>query len=77
MALSAEKREAFAQQNFGEELQVVVEQPLKDDEGFWVGTSGNYLRVRFATSEDQQGKIVRVRVTDADPHFVNGVVVDD
>ena len=77
MKLSAEKREAFAQQNVGEELQVVVEQPLKDDEGFWVGTSGNYLRVRFATSEDQQGKIVRVRVTDADPHFVNGVVVDD
>ncbi len=75
MGISAEKRQAFAQQNVGEELEVVVEQPLEGDEGHVIGVSDNYLRVRFPGSPALRGQVVRVRVTSADPHFVNGVPV--
>jgi threonylcarbamoyladenosine tRNA methylthiotransferase MtaB len=74
MRISAEKRQAFAQQNVGEELEVVVEQPLEGDEGYVIGVSDNYLRVRFPGPPEMRGEVVQVRVTSADPHFVNGVL---
>jgi hypothetical protein len=35
--------------------------------------SDNYLRVRFPGSPELRGEVIRVRITSADPHFVNGV----
>jgi len=74
MSLSAEKRRTFAEQNLGQELSVVVEQPLEGDEGHVIGVSDNYLRVRFPGAPDLRGQVVRVRVLSTDAHFVNGVL---
>jgi threonylcarbamoyladenosine tRNA methylthiotransferase MtaB len=71
MQLSAEKRLQFAERNVGETVEVVVEEPL-DDEGFLIGMSDNYLRVRFQAPPELRGGIVRVRLTAADPHSVTG-----
>jgi threonylcarbamoyladenosine tRNA methylthiotransferase MtaB len=69
--LSARKRSAFAEQNVGQTVFVVVEQPLEED-GYVVGVSDNYLRVRFEASPDLCGETVPVRITSADVHSVTG-----
>jgi threonylcarbamoyladenosine tRNA methylthiotransferase MtaB len=69
--LSVQKRSAFAEQNVGETVAVVVEQPLEED-GYVVGVSDNYLRVRFEASPDLCGETVPVRITRADAHSVTG-----
>jgi threonylcarbamoyladenosine tRNA methylthiotransferase MtaB len=71
MKLSAEKRARFAERNLGETVEVVVEEPL-DSDGYLVGVSDNYLRVRCEGPSELRGGIVRVRLASADPHFVTG-----
>jgi len=73
MKLSATKRLQFAQANLGETVEVVVEEPLGDD-GYLVGMSDNYLRVRFKAPPELRGGIVSVALTEADPHSVMGVL---
>jgi threonylcarbamoyladenosine tRNA methylthiotransferase MtaB len=75
MRVSARKRQTFAEQNVGEEVEVVVEQPLEEDEGYVIGVSDNYLRVRLPGSAELRGQVVRARIQSVDPHFVNGVLV--
>jgi len=69
MQLSVRKRQAFAEQNVGEQLSVVVEQAL-DEPGNLAGVSDNYLRVRLPGSPELRGRIVRVRALAADPHSI-------
>ncbi|MBM3499638.1 MAG: tRNA (N(6)-L-threonylcarbamoyladenosine(37)-C(2))-methylthiotransferase MtaB [Armatimonadetes bacterium] len=72
--LSARKRLEFAERSVGETVDVVVEEPL-DEEGFLIGMSDNYLRVRFQAPPELRGRTVRVRLTAADPHSVTGCLV--
>jgi threonylcarbamoyladenosine tRNA methylthiotransferase MtaB len=73
MGLSAEKRLSFAEQNLGETVEVVVEEPLGED-GDLVGMSDNYLRVRFPAPPTLRGSIASVMLTSADPHSVTGTL---
>ncbi len=77
MSLSVEKRADFTRRNVGEELEVVLEQPLAGDVGYTMGVSDNYLRVRFAAGPATRGQIIRVRALSAGPHFVEGEVVGE
>jgi len=77
MSVSVEKRAEFARRNLGEELEVVLEQPLAGDVGYTMGVSDNYLRVRFAVGAATRGQIIRARARSAEPHFVEGEVTAD
>jgi threonylcarbamoyladenosine tRNA methylthiotransferase MtaB len=73
MKLSAEKRLSFAEQNLGETVNVVVEEPLPEED-YLIGVSDNYLRVRFPAPPTLRGSIVPVHLTSADPHSVTGAL---
>ncbi|MBM3472458.1 MAG: tRNA (N(6)-L-threonylcarbamoyladenosine(37)-C(2))-methylthiotransferase MtaB [Armatimonadetes bacterium] len=73
MKLSAEMRLSFAEQNLGETVDVVVEEPLTE-EGYLIGMSDNYLRVRFAAPTALRGSIASVKLASADPHSVTGTL---
>ncbi|HBT20312.1 MAG TPA: tRNA (N(6)-L-threonylcarbamoyladenosine(37)-C(2))-methylthiotransferase MtaB [Peptococcaceae bacterium] len=59
----------FASAFLGKTLDVLVEQ-LKD--GLWVGHAPNYLLVKFPSSQNLQGKIIRVKIVDVGDKFAVG-----
>jgi len=40
-------------------LQVLVEAPIADQPGLFVGTSGRYVPIELPSGEDQVGRLVR------------------
>ena len=59
------------QARVGREEQVLVEEI--DDEGFGVGYTGGYMRVRV--KEGKPGEVVRVRILGADDEELTGEII--
>lgn len=55
----------YAQKFVGKSVEVLAER--REDNGYWVGHSDNYLLVHFASNEDLSGKIVTVKISKAQP----------
>jgi threonylcarbamoyladenosine tRNA methylthiotransferase MtaB len=75
--LSARKRIAFARKFLGRVLEVLVERRAPR-ESFWQGTTANYLKLNFASSNElSPGMRARVRLLDATPETLWGEWVAD
>ena len=72
--ISAEKDRAFAESFLGRRLDVLFEQ---EEDGFWVGYTGNYLRVAVRSSEALRNEIRRVRMDAMRGEIVEGTLDDD
>lgn len=67
--LSEQLQLSYSQQFVGSVLEVIPEQPYKDDptSGLWVGYTDNYLQVVFQADPSMSGEICRVRIDRAEP----------
>ncbi len=65
LGLVEEKRKNFKKSNIGRKLQVLVESRKN---GYFCGTSENYLRVLIKSEKLQPGEFVKTRVTDIHDH---------
>ncbi|HYW80435.1 MAG TPA: tRNA (N(6)-L-threonylcarbamoyladenosine(37)-C(2))-methylthiotransferase MtaB, partial [Thermoguttaceae bacterium] len=72
--LGNELRERFFEQLIGRSLQVLVETPIADQPGLFVGTSGRYAPVELAAGEDQVGRLVRATAESLSNGRVRAVV---
>ncbi|MEE8452778.1 MAG: tRNA (N(6)-L-threonylcarbamoyladenosine(37)-C(2))-methylthiotransferase MtaB [Thermoguttaceae bacterium] len=57
--LGKQLRQQFFERLIGRSLQVLVETPMADQPGLFVGTSGRYVPVELPSGEDQVGRLVR------------------
>jgi len=57
--LGKELRQQFFERLIGRSLQVLVEAPIADQPGLFVGTSGRYVPIELPSGEDQVGRLVR------------------
>ncbi|MBM7569617.1 tRNA (N(6)-L-threonylcarbamoyladenosine(37)-C(2))-methylthiotransferase MtaB [Aquibacillus albus] len=76
--LSNKQAKEYASMFEGEVLEVIPEERLTDDkeeENIFVGYTDNYLKVKFAGSEDMIGKIVRVKIKDSGYPYNEGTFV--
>jgi threonylcarbamoyladenosine tRNA methylthiotransferase MtaB len=67
IALSDQLAKEYASQFEGEVLEVIPEEPYKEDpeSGLYEGYTDNYLKVVFPASKDMVGKLVKVKITKA------------
>lgn len=64
----------FARAFIGRSLQVLVEGEREKESGLLTGYSDNYIKVIFSGPDDMMGRIVTVKITDADPAKTMGIV---
>lgn len=64
----------FAMQFIDQEVEVLVEQEVKDKPGFWEGFADNYLSVAFPGSEEMKGKFVRVKLKEVIGEYIYGEI---
>ena len=76
IALSEQLSKAYANSYLGEVLEVIPEEPHKNDQALLEGYSDNYLRIAFAGSAKLIGKVVKVKITSADYPFCEGQAVN-
>jgi len=65
----------YAKQFENDVLDVIPEEVSEDDPNVLIGYSDNYIKVKFAGSQDLIGSIVRVKITKANYPFSDGVFV--
>jgi len=77
IALSDQLAKEYASQFENEVLEVIPEEPYKEDptSGLYEGHTDNYLRVVFPATEDMLGKIVKVKITKAGYPYNEGQFV--
>lgn len=75
--LSEHMQLAYAQRFVGDVLEVIPERMQKEmlRKGLLMGHADNYLQIVFKGSEDLQGKLVRVKVTEAGVNDCKGEIV--
>lgn len=75
--LSNQQAKEYASQYEGEVLEVIPEEPYKEEENsdLYVGYTDNYLKVKFPATEDMIGKIVRVKIIKAGYPYSEGQFV--
>ncbi|NGP43512.1 tRNA (N(6)-L-threonylcarbamoyladenosine(37)-C(2))-methylthiotransferase MtaB [Bacillaceae bacterium SIJ1] len=76
IALSDQLAKEYASQYEGEVVEVIPEEREKEgSEGWYVGYTDNYLKVRFQGNEDMIGNIVKVKLVKAGYPVSEGVYV--
>ncbi len=65
-ALSERKRKAFAAQMMGQILEIVLQTPDENKEGYLLGLSDNYLLVRVPASTERLQQLVACEIIDMD-----------
>lgn len=77
IALSNQCAKEYASKYEDEVLEVIPEEPFKKDAatGEWVGYTDNYLKVKFPGSSDMEGKLVKVKITQAGYPYNQGQFV--
>lgn len=65
-AISERKRKAFAAQMIGQILEIVLQTPDENKEGYLLGLSDNYLLVRVSASSERQQQLVVCEIIDMD-----------
>lgn len=67
----------YAQRFVGEVVEVIPEQPFKEDpdSGLYMGYSDNYLQVVFPADPEWVGKVCRVKIDRVDPEYCYGTFV--
>lgn len=76
--LSDQLAKEYASRFEGEVLEVIPEEPFKEDgaeEGLYMGYTDNYLKVVFPATEEMVGQIVKVKITKAGYPFNEGQFV--
>lgn len=76
--LSDQLAKEYASRFEGEVLEVIPEEPFKEDgaaEGLYTGYTDNYLKVVFPATEEMVGQIVKVKITKAGYPFNEGQFV--
>jgi threonylcarbamoyladenosine tRNA methylthiotransferase MtaB len=75
--LSDQLAKEYASQFEGEVLEVIPEEPYKEDpeSGLYVGYTDNYLKVKFEATEEMVGKLVKVKITKAGYPYNEGQFV--
>ncbi|MBY0096322.1 tRNA (N(6)-L-threonylcarbamoyladenosine(37)-C(2))-methylthiotransferase MtaB [Mesobacillus maritimus] len=63
IALSDQLAKEYASQFENEVLEIIPEEESKDNEGYLVGYTDNYLKVLLPATEDLIGKLVKVKLT--------------
>ncbi|MCT8139672.1 tRNA (N(6)-L-threonylcarbamoyladenosine(37)-C(2))-methylthiotransferase MtaB [Anaerobacillus sp. CMMVII] len=63
--LSNQLAKEYASQFEGEVLEVIPEDRDDQESGYFIGYTDNYLKVKFAASEDMIGKLVKVKIAKA------------
>ncbi|MEG6614838.1 tRNA (N(6)-L-threonylcarbamoyladenosine(37)-C(2))-methylthiotransferase MtaB [Peptococcaceae bacterium 1198_IL3148] len=62
IALGQQMAKSYAERFLGQTVEVLVEQPVKDNPGCWEGLTETYLRVEFSAIGDLHGQLVQVRL---------------
>jgi threonylcarbamoyladenosine tRNA methylthiotransferase MtaB len=67
----------YARRFVGEVVEVIPEQPFKEDpdSGLYMGYSDNYLQVAFPADPEWVGKVCRVKIDRVDPEYCYGTFV--
>lgn len=63
VALAKKMAQNYGQKFVGQNVEVLVEQPVAGKVSFWEGLTDTYLRVEFAADGDLHGKFVLVQLT--------------
>ncbi|MBB5324761.1 threonylcarbamoyladenosine tRNA methylthiotransferase MtaB [Anoxybacillus tepidamans] len=77
IALSDQLAKEYASQFEGQVLEVIPEERYKEDpeSGLYVGYTDNYLKVKFAATEEMIGQLVKVKITKAGYPYNEGEFV--
>lgn len=74
--LGRELTARFASSHLGQDLSVLVEQPVQDTGGLFEGHTDNYIRVMFPGHEGLVGQIVRVEADKIKGTLLEGRIID-
>ncbi|MBZ4644720.1 MAG: tRNA ((6)-L-threonylcarbamoyladenosine(37)-C(2))-methylthiotransferase MtaB [Clostridia bacterium] len=73
--LSANSEKRFCDKFIGREMEVLFEQQVKEQDGYYEGLTPNYIRVVAHSDEDIEGQIMKVQLKERKEGFIAGTIV--
>jgi threonylcarbamoyladenosine tRNA methylthiotransferase MtaB len=64
IVLSQQMAHSYAEKHLGQTVEVLAEQPVKSQPGYWEGLTETYLRVEFPAAGDMHGQLVKVQLNE-------------